>query len=347
MKSLPVGSKLARNLYDNEGKLLLARGMVLENRHLEQLIQKGYEEVYIWDDSPNEESDKSAAGVQTRPSLSPHLNTALDHVKEFMLRVTYGHAITKSQVEETIDLICPEIMGTTNILRTLEVLRKQNEYTLKHSVSVSAIAIKLGQTMGLPEEALRTLGIAGLMHDIGKCKISPDLLNKADKLTDEEWKEMQKHPVHGFKIVYDIDLPNTEIVTAVLQHHEHQDGKGYPFHVNGSNLHIYSRIIAVADVFDALTSERPYRGAIPVFEALDEVVNNSKGHLDPIISRKLSSYVMNVIPGERVRLDDGSVGLVVLVNHDEPHRPIVKVGDQFVNLKEQRNRYVVDIATSY
>lgn len=341
LNHLPVNQILARNIYDQDGNLLLAQGIVLEARHIEQLLIKGYQEVYLQEEKlPVEQTVIEKRVVP----LSPAMGTAVEHIKEFMLHVSSGHAITRNQVEETINLIYPEIVGTTNILNQIKLLREKDEYTMKHSVSVSVIAVKIGESMGIPEESLRNLGIAALLHDIGKARISMDLINKPTRLTPQELKEIQKHPLHGFKIVQDINIPDTEVVTAILQHHEHYDGSGYPFRVFGRKLHLFSRIIAVADVFDALTSDRPYRKAIPLFNALDEVVNNSMGHLDPTITRRLANYVLNMIPGEIVKLNDGSTASVVLVNRDEPHRPMVRAGNHFINLKEERQLHVIDIA---
>jgi putative nucleotidyltransferase with HDIG domain len=345
LNCLPVNQRLARNIYDEDGNLLLAQDIILEARHIEQLLIKGYREVYLQEEKlPVEQTVIEKKIVSSKSSLSPEMGTAVEHIKEFMLRVSAGHAITRSQVEETIDLIYPEIVGTTNILNQIRLLRQKDEYTMKHSVSVSVIAVKIGESMGIPEGSLRSLGIAALLHDIGKARISIDLINKPTELTLQEFQEIQKHPLHGFKIVQDMKIPDTEVVTAILQHHEHYDGSGYPFRVFGRKLHIFSRIIAVADVFDALTSDRPYRKAIPLFDALDEVVNNSVGHLDPIITRRLATYILNMIPGEIVKLNDGSTASVVLVNRDEPHRPMVRTGNHFINLKEERRLHVIDIA---
>lgn len=344
LHNLPVNQKLARNIYDQDGQLLLAKDILLEPRHIQQLMKKGLEEVFLWDDIPVEQLNQfENRAVQRRAQLPPGMGTAVDSFRDFMHSLSQGHAITSNQVEETVDLIYPEIMGSTNILNQIKLLRQKDEYTMKHSVSVSVIAVKLGESMGLKEPALRSLAKAALLHDIGKARVPMELITKPARLTSQEFKEVQQHPLYGFKIAQEMQLPDLEVFTAILQHHEKFDGSGYPFRVLGRKLHIYSRIIAVADVFDALTSDRPYRKAMPLFDALDEVVNNSTGHLDPAITRRLATYVMNVLPGEVVSLNDGTTASIVMVNKDEPQRPMVRKDNRFINLQEERDLHVIDL----
>lgn len=344
LHNLPVNQKLARNIYDQEGQLLLAKGIFLEPRYVQQLLKKGLKEVFLWDDISAEQLAQFESRAERRKAeLPPAMSSAVDAFREFMQTLSQGHAITINQVEETVDLILPEIISSNNILRQLKLLRQKDEYTMKHSVSVSVIAVKLGESMGLKEKALRNLAKAGLLHDIGKARVPMELINKPAQLTNQEFKVVQQHPLHGFKIAQEMRLTDLEVFTAILQHHEKFDGSGYPFHVLGRKLHIFSRIIAVADVFDALTSDRPYRKAMPLLNALDEVVNNSNGHLDPAIARRLAAYVLNVIPGELVMLNDGSTASIVIINKDEPQRPMLRKGDRFINLQEERDLHIIDL----
>lgn len=344
LASLPVNQQLARDLYDINGKLLLAHGVVLKPQHIEQLLQKGYEEIFVADSEDIAADAPQVPSSQPQKILPQSISHSIESMRTWMRRVSNGHRVKKDEVEETIDMIVPEIVETNNILGNLRLLREKDEYTLKHSVSVCVVATKLAQTMKLPPPALRSLGLAALLHDIGKCKVPVEIINKPGKLTEEEFREIQKHPVYGYQIVKDLQLRDTQILTAILQHHEHQNGKGYPLRLGSDNLHIYSRIIAVADVFDALTSNRAYRQALPMFEALDQIIQESAGHLDPIVSKQLFTYVLNVIPGETVKLNDGQEAVVVMVNRDELNRPLVRTSNgEFINLKEKRDLYVVDI----
>ncbi len=344
LKSLPLDQKLSRSIYDGEGNLLLVHGINLQKRHIEQLLKKGHIEVYIQEeDSPEGNSPVEEEAI-SQVSLSPKMETAVHQVKHFMLRAAIGRGIIRSQVEETFDLIYPEIMNTTNILKQIKLLDQKDEYTLKHSVSVAVVAVKIGQILGIPEGPLRSLGIAALLHDIGKAKLPKDLLNKPGKLGLAESRELQKHPLYGFRITEEMRIFDTGVLTAILQHHERCDGSGYPFQLKGPKLHIFSRIIAVADVFDDLISNRPGHQAMSILDALNEIVNHSVGQLDPVISRRLAAYVLDVFPREIVKLNDGSMASVVLVNRDEPDRPMVRMGDYFVNLKEERRWHVIDIA---
>lgn len=344
--SLIEGKVLARDIYSPNGQLLLHQGTVLKPAHLKKLNQMGCQDIYIYQDEadsmiPDNEPDKFAFGSENEETLLPHVfNYAAEHLREMMQGIEAGHSVRKTEVEETFNLLYPEVMNTNNVIRCLGNLRKKDEYTLQHSVSVSVIAIKIGQVMGLTSVELKEIGIAGLLHDIGKCKIPLDILNKPGALSREEFKEIQKHPVYGYQVVSKIPFLDTNIMMAVLQHHEHQDGKGYPLHTIGRNIHIYSSIVAVADVFDALTSDRVYRPRMSLLQAAAEIVRNSCGHLEPHVTQQFFDYLSAVAPGETVLLNTGEEATVIMMNKNEPVCPLVMVGDRFIDLNVVRDIYI-------
>ncbi len=345
-----VGKTLARDVYDQNGNLLLPRGTVMVPQHVRQLLQLLYTEVMI--EPPQDEmgspSDTEKNGGTVLRNIERHnpleevFAETADNFKEMMSKATLGHKIRPQEVEETVDILFPGVMETNNILTNLRNLRSKDEYTLQHSVSVSILSLKMGQIMKFLPDDLKILGTAAILHDIGKCKIPMDIINKPGRLTEDEFKEIQKHPVFGYKTVQDIQINDPRVMLAVLQHHEHQNGKGYPLKLNAQQIHIFSSIIAVADVFDALTSNRPYRDGESVFEALNEINASSVTHLHPIASRCLRSYILNISPGETVVLNNGEIARVIMTNKDEANRPLVQVGDRFINLSEVRYLWVED-----
>ena len=251
--------------------------------------------------------------------------------------VVRGHYVKRSEVHDAITIIYPEVLHSHNILHCLQGLKQQDDYTFAHSVSVCVLSVKLGQLMGIPEAKLQHLGIAGLLHDMGKAKVPLDILNKPDKLTDQEFDEIKKHPVYGFRIVRDIELHDRSVELAVLQHHERMDGTGYPLRLGAEKLHLFSSIVAVADVFDAITSERYYRPRFELLAAMEEITRKPSGYLDPIVSQKLVQYVQSMVPGEDVMLNTGEIASIVMVFDNEPLRPLVRVDERFIDLREQRH----------
>jgi putative nucleotidyltransferase with HDIG domain len=339
-----INNKLGRNIYDDTGRLLLPKGTVLQEAHINQLLNLGYSKILVGsDDEQSEEVYEPEGEKLAQKRLGQAFAVAVDSLRDLMAKVANGHPAVAGEVEETMEMLFPSVKETNNIMLTLRDLRRKDEYTLQHSVSVSVLATKLGQLMRLPGHDLRMLGTAGILHDIGKCKIPLAILNKNGSLSEQEFREMQKHPVYGYQIVKDMNLKDPRIMLAVLQHHEHQDGRGYPLKLSGGKIHLFSKIIAVADVFDAMTSERPYRGKMDLFNAMNEIFASSASHLNPEVVNKLRTYILSICPGASALLNNGDVARIILMNSDEPSRPLIQSGHEFIDLREQRDLWVRDI----
>lgn len=334
LTSLPIGKTLARDIYDQKGRLLLPKDTVLQPSHVQSLLRLEYNTVYVIEgDGP----------VKDKSALPSAYLTAVEEFRKVMDTLMQGGEASRHQVEQTIDLLYPHVQETNNILSCLRNLRSRDEYTYQHSVAVSVLAIKLGQTMNIPTEDLRILGSAGILHDIGKCRIPLDVLNKPGKLDDDEWKLMYCHPLFGYDIVQKMHFTDSRVALSVLQHHEHMDGSGYPEGKRGNEIHFFAQIVAVSDVFDALTSERFYRSCVPMFPAIEEIMALTAGHLNPLISHQLLKYILDVLPGEQVLLNTGDLATIIRTSVDEPSRPLVSIGERFIDLRMERNIWVVDI----
>ncbi len=337
-----LNHKLGRNIYDDNGRLLLPRGTVLQISHIAQLLNMGYNKIAISSDSDPYDLDDEHMPSDSN-SMTQVFTLAVDNLRGFMARVAAGHAVAAGEVEETMNMLFPTVLETNNILSNLQDLRRKDEYTLQHSVSVSVVSIKIGQLLRMSQHELRMLGMAGILHDIGKCKIPLDILNKEGSLSELEFQEIKKHPIYGYQIVKDMQLEDPRIMLAVLEHHEHQDGRGYPLKLPASKIHFFAQIVAVADVFDALTSERPYRGKMALFNAMNEILNSSENHLNPLLVSKLRTYVLSICPGASALLNNGDIGRIVMMNSDEPNRPLIQMGERFINLREHRELWVKDV----
>lgn len=342
LATFPLGKTLAKDLYSSDGQLLMPKGIMLKDYHLQQLLHRGYEYIFILEDEDDMLNTASSAKKEdTR--LPEVFSDTVENMRSMMEAVTAGHMVKPTEVHETIDLLLPEVTATNNVMKHLLNLRKKDEYTLQHSVSVGVMSIKIGQAMNLSKEQLRQLGIAGILHDIGKCKIPIEIINKPGPLDEAEFREIQKHPIYGYQIVNEIKLKDPDIATAVLQHHEHQDGKGYPLHTKDKDINLYASIIAVADVFDALTSDRAYRPRMSLLKAVDYIAKGTLGHLEPVVARRLFSYILDISIGETVILNTGEKAKVVLINELDPTRPLVKIGERFLDLKKERDVQIQDL----
>jgi HD-GYP domain-containing protein (c-di-GMP phosphodiesterase class II) len=183
----------------------------------------------------------------------------------------------------------------------------------------------IGQALGLSKEDMNDLGAGGMLHDVGKLKIPLSILNKDGKLTDQEFAEMKSHPTYGYEILSKSRGISERARMIALQHHEKFQGGGYPKRLKGNEISLFARICAVADVYDALTTDRPYRVAMSPYEAMKILNAGIDNHFDPKILtafiRKFSLYPA----GSLVALNDGSYALVLKNNSASVIRPVIKI----------------------
>ena len=171
----------------------------------------------------------------------------------------------------------------------------KNEYTYRHNICVGVIATYIGKWLGLSEEELSKLTLAATLHDIGKTMISGSILNKPGKLTELEYEEMKHHTIYGYRLIKKIPGLHPSIALTALQHHEREDGQGYPLGINGYHIHSFSKIVAIADIFHAMSSHRVYHEAIPFYEVIAQMKENVFGKLNPEILLVFLNKMMEII----------------------------------------------------
>ena len=250
---------------------------------------------------------------------------ALNHVKSFVDDVRRGTDIDCSKARPLVENFIESVFRNENAAVTLFKLRGFDEYTYTHSINVSLLGILLGKHLGLEKDALLKLGMAGMYHDVGKARIPEAVLNKPGKLTEAEFQLMKTHPLEGYKILMGQKDLDQEILRAVLEHHERYDGTGYPRALTGESIGRFSRIIAVVDVYDALTSRRVYKDAMAPAKALGMMYQWRDKDFTP---QAIESFIrcIGVFPvGSFVRLSGGEYGIVASVNPQRPTKPEVKV----------------------
>lgn len=213
-------------------------------------------------------------------------------------KAIYGHSLQLMQelfespkaekiqeVKETVYNIVDLVLSEEDTPRCLLELTSHDFYTYTHSVNVGVLSISLAKALfkGQEEHNMRELGAGFFLHDIGKVRIRADVLNKPGKLSDEEMSHMRTHPYQGYKIMSETGQLSEECKAIVMQHHEREDGTGYPRRLKGNEIHVYGRICCIADVFDALTAERSYKPSLSPFEALKIMKEQMIHHFHPEI----------------------------------------------------------------
>lgn len=221
-----------------------------------------------------------------------------------------GHAINTSESEALVEEISSSVLRHPHALISLSRLKTSDEYTYMHSVAVCALMMALARQLQLPEIHVREAGIAGLMHDIGKMSIGSDILNKPGRLTDPEFEAMRLHPQGGVRILQQSGVLNAAAYDVCLHHHEKVDGSGYPFGLQGEQISVLARMAAICDVYDAITSERPYKKAWGPAHSIREMASWA-GHFDEQIFQAFVRTVGIYPVGALVRLQSQRLGVVV------------------------------------
>lgn len=333
VSALRPGTVLGRDLYLYSGQMLLPKGTTLTQSHLDFFRDKHIDSVYIYDtDKPKNTQD-----------FAKVYDSSIHTVKAFMLEAKLGRVLMEEEVIPTVDTLVEQVFDEGDLFRQMRMMKEKDDYLFVHSINVALLSILVGRWLNLDRELVQHLGTAGFLHDIGKVKVPNDILNKPGSLTKEEFGIMQQHTKFGYDMVKDWEWVTPEMAEAVFAHHERLDGSGYPLGVTDNQIGMFARIVAVADVYDAITSSRSYANKRSPYNAAEILWEESFGKLDPRASKIFFDRVANFYIGNKVGLSNGEVGMVVFIPPTAPTRPVVQVGDKFYNLNENRSLSITEV----
>ena len=225
--------------------------------------------------------------------------------------VRLGKAPDTAAASGLVQEISDSVMRNPGALISLARLKTADDYTYMHSVAVCALMVALGRQVGMNEEELRTAGMAGLLHDLGKAMMDQDVLNKPGKLTDEEFEHIKGHPHEGWKLLKEAGSASEAVLDVCRHHHERTDGTGYPDGLSGEPFTLLARMGAICDVYDAITSNRPYKRGWDPSESIRRMAQWTKGHLDPALFQAFVKSLGIYPTGSLVRLTSGRLAVVL------------------------------------
>lgn len=340
---LQAGMKLASDVFWKSNVPYALKGTVLNDYLIKRLQSIPVATVFIYHEAESSYQDNLNNYHRETEKFAQTYDQALADVHQLFDEVKSGKEVHVEKIKKGATDIVAKVMTNNNILGRLRLVKTKDEYTYKHSVNVAMLATIIGKWMGLTQQELYHLGCAGLLHDIGKARTPDKILNKPGKLTENEYLEMKNHTVHGYQLLLTVPQLERGVALASLCHHERYDGSGYPLQLEGEKTHIYARIVAVADIYDAMTSDRVYRSKVSPFKVAEEIAASSYGCLDPHVAHTFLKNIYAFYVGNVVQLNNGVIGEIIYVNPQYPTRPVVRTEGQYIDLVSARHLDVVDV----
>ena len=312
------GMILAKSIYSVNGYVLLGEGIPLKQIYISKLQNYNISEIYINDEISKDIEVNDVIKDQTRTE-------AKGLVKKVMEDYTKNKRFNSDGSKIIVNRIIDELLANRDLIINLSDIKSVDDYTFSHSVNVCVLSLITGIRLGLDQLKLRDLGVGALLHDIGKVMIPEEILKKPSSLTDEEYEQIKEHTVLGYTIVK--TDPNVKVTSAnvILSHHERYDGTGYPRQIKGEEIHLFARIVAIADVYDALSSDRAYKKKLKTYEAIEYLNAYGLTFFDNDILQCFIKSIPIYAIGTSVLLSTGEKGIVADTNSNFPTRPIVRI----------------------
>ncbi|MGE5418459.1 MAG: HD-GYP domain-containing protein [Acidobacteriota bacterium] len=316
---LQPGMVIARTVVGADGRALLTKNNQLTTGYILRLRALGLGSVYVRDSFTEED-------VEIPEIVSQKVVSAVTgNLKESIKSLDNRKSIDMNSMRKGVALLLEDIMDNRNLLIQLEDIRAYSDYLLFHSINVAVFSMMTGITMGYLEGSLMDLGMGALLHDIGMITVDPAVLDKQGALTSEERNQVMQHPEVGFNILRTYREVSTLSAHVAYQHHEHVDGSGYPREISENHILDFGKIAAIADTFDAVISDRPYRKGYSTTEGVLVLRKLAGTYFDPNVVEAFVSNVALYPAGCLVSLNTGHIGVVTSITKTHPNSPTLLI----------------------
>ena len=324
LNRLKVGMKVGRSIYYGQSSLpLLIEGQILTQSIIKKLDDRSVSGVYIQSDLFKDIDMNSERCISDDVKIK--MNNEIKIIYESILqRGTLDKTIEK-RISKLADTLIKQVLSKDQCLLNVIDIKSYDNYTYSHSINVGILAVLIGVRLGYSNIELSNIATAGFLHDIGKIDVPIEIVNKPKALTNEEFEEMKKHPQYAVsKLTNLLQIPYSVLV-GIESHHEKYDGTGYPYSQLGNSISEFGRVLAIADVYDAITSSRSYRKAWSPDKAVEYMMTNTFTHFDPKLIDEFLKIVLAYPVGTIVELSDGSIGVVIKNNPEFTLRPSIRI----------------------
>ncbi|MDD4504439.1 MAG: HD-GYP domain-containing protein [Clostridiaceae bacterium] len=318
------GMVLASDIMNDYGAVILYQNSILDEYSINKLAKLGLNFVKVYKDYEFKEKKQIIIEAQ--------YNNNLEEFKQVIWDISCGKTLEMERIDEVSRSLSNNFDSINDLILCLSKVRSINEYTYTHSLNVSLLCSLLGSWLNLSHTQIEQLSYCGILHDIGKSKIPAYILNKPNALTENEFEKIKKHPVIGYKMLEQNETISKDVALGVLMHHEREDGTGYPFGLKSNQIHYYAKILAVVDVYDAMTSNRVYKKRQPPFDVLEMYESEYLTKCDAGIMLTFLKHISSYYVGTMVKLSDGSTGEIVYINSNRISRPLIKSNDTIIDL---------------
>lgn len=331
-----VGTILAEDVNTYHDIALVVKDAVLNQYILDRLMDIGV--LYIWIYSSDELEAKVT--FENKKQVETSYVEAVLVIKQVLRELSSGGKLNYLKITQLSELVYGSINDSVNVIKCLNNIRDKDEYTYTHCVNVAFYSMLIAKWLTLPKENIAEVIQAGLLHDIGKVLVSDEILNKRGKLSELELDIMQRHSLIGYFSIKSITEISQPIKEAVLSHHERVDGSGYPYGLRGDEISLYAKIIAIADVYDAMTQDRVYKKGVNPFAAFEMFQTLGMETFDiHVLNVFLKNIAVN-FTGLNVIMENGERGEIVYVPPYEITKPIILNGSSFINLSDTHRRII-------
>ena len=288
---------------------------------------------------PERPQDLGDFRKQLKTAIKVHENTKV-FISRAMRDIRLGKNVDVKEAKNLVSQLAENVITNPTALVWLTQLKNKDEYTSLHSLNVCILSLFFGRSIQLPTEQLHTLGLGALLHDVGKLKVPPDLLNKPGRLTTEEFGVMKKHTVFGYELMKNQRELDKDALDIIIQHHERPNGNGYPYNLQHGQISHFSKLVSIVDVYDAITSKRAYHNETTPFNALNTIYNDREKEFDPHLVEQFIKCLGIYPIGSLVELNTGQIGIVVFFSEKSHLSPTIMLILDEHKVPYDRYRYV-------